>query len=251
MLRLAAIMAVLATPLWSDTILSARFDEPTTRYPHGILGDNEEWGNLRIEVGANGDNTSGLFNWNRSLTYEVRLPDELVYEDVEPRLWDVTGDGAPEVVVVQSHRDLGARLLVIGLADGKPAFTAATPFIGRTNRWLAPIGAADLDGDGSIEIAYIDRPHLAKTLTIWRFADEGLTQVATMSGLTNHRIGESDIGGGLRDCGQGPEMITANADWTRVMATRLEDDTLSTRDIGRHQDRGSFAAALRCETLPG
>jgi hypothetical protein len=45
---------------------------------------------------------------------------------------------------------------------------AATPHIGSANRWLAPIGAADLDGDGRVEIAYVDRPHLARTLRIWR-----------------------------------------------------------------------------------
>ncbi len=109
---------------------------------------------------------------------------------------------------------------------------------------------ADLDGDGLIEIAYIDRPHLAKTLRVWRFMDGASGPVAELSGLTNHRIGERDIGGGIRDCGNGPEMITANADWTQVMATTLTDGQLTTRAIGAHVDRGSFATALACETLP-
>ena len=74
--------------------------------------------------------------------------------------------------------------------------------------------------------------------------------VADLGGLTNHRIAERDIGGGLRDCGGGPEMITANADWTQVMATTLQDEQLQTRALGRHVDRSSFAAALDCADLP-
>ena len=71
-----------------------------------------------------------------------------------------------------------------------------------------------------------------------------------MPGLTNHRIGEADIGGGIRDCGQGPEIITASADWSRVMATTLSNGVLKTRDVGRHVDRSSFATALACQPLP-
>jgi hypothetical protein len=44
-------------------------------------------------------------------------------------------------------------------------------------------------------------------------------------------------------------MITANADWSRVVATTLRDGQLSTRDIGRHVDRSSFATALACDPL--
>ncbi|PUB13653.1 FG-GAP repeat domain-containing protein [Yoonia sediminilitoris] len=230
--RIAAICCLLAAPVAADTITSATYTTPTARYAHGILGDAIEWGGIDI-IGVQG-------RWS------ITLPDALVFEDTAPRLWDVTGDGAPELVLIQSHRDLGARLLVLGMVDGQPAALAATPFIGRTNRWLAPIGAADLDGDGAIEVAYIDRPHLAKTLRVWRFIDGALQPVADLSGLTNHRIGESDIAGGIRDCGQGPQMITANADWSRIMATRLVDGALTTRPIGPHEGRASFAAALSC-----
>jgi hypothetical protein len=107
-----------------------------------------------------------------------------------------------------------------------------------------------LDGDGKVEIAYIDRPHLAKTLRVWRYENGALTHVADFGGLTNHRIGEADIGGGIRDCGDGPEMITANADWTRVMATTFAAEKLSTRELGNHVDRGSFATAFACTELP-
>ncbi len=232
MIRTLALVAVMATSACAETILSADYATPTDRYAHGILGDAIEWGTLVVTTDAG--------------TRQFTLSQDRVFEDVAPRLADLDGDGAPEVVVVETLNTGGAQLAVYD-ETGK---IAATPHIGRTNRWLAPIGAADLDGDGFVEVAYIDRPHLAKTLRVWRFVDGDLHPVTDLPGLTNHRIGEADIGGGIRDCGQGPEMITANADWRRVMATTLNDGELSTRDIGAHVNRGSFAAALACETLP-
>ena len=253
--RGAALCTALAAPAGADVILSATYTAPTTRYAHGVLGDAVEWGTLEVEVGKHAGTSSGLFSGKLSLTWRFTLPEELVFEDTEPRLWDVTGDGNPEVVVVQSHRDFGARLLVLGVPDGASGQDAApivfgeTPFIGRASRWLAAVGAAGLDGDGKIEVAYIDRPHLAKTLRVWRF-ENGLSPVTDLAGLTNHRIGEADIGGGIRDCGGSPEIITANGNWSRVIATTLSNGALKTRDIGAHVDRGSFATALACEPLP-
>lgn len=231
MIRTIAVVALLATSACADTILSADYTDPTDRYAHGILGDAIEWGGLRLETEAG--------------PRQFTLPRDRVFEDVAPRLVDLDNDGAPEVVVVETLNTAGAQLAVYD-ATGK---IAATPHIGRTNRWLAPIGATDLDGDGMVEIAYIDRPHLAKTLRVWRFTDGALVHIADLDGLTNHRIGESDIGGGIRDCGQGPEMITASADWTHVMATTLTEGRLETRAIGPHRDRSSFAAALACEAV--
>lgn len=222
----------MATSACAETIVSAEYADPTDRYAHGILGDAIEWGALRLTTDV-GPRT-------------FQLPIDRVFEDTAPRLADLDGDGRPEVIVVETRASQGAQLAIYD-ETGK---IASTPHIGRTNRWLAPIGAADLDGDGTMEVAYIDRPHLAKTLRVWRFVDGALIPVADLPGLTNHRIGETDIGGGIRDCGQGPEMITANANWSRVMATTLKDGQLRARDIGAHVDRSSFAAALACDLLP-
>ena len=230
-----------------DVISAARFADPTTRYAHGVLGDAVEWGNLHVTVTQSYGKKGGLFHGHKSLTYHFKLPDELVYEDIEPRLWDVTGDGAPEVVVVQSHKNLGARLLVIGVLDsGKPGFLAATPHIGRKNRWLAPVGAADLDGDGRIEIAYVDRPHLAKVLRIWRFEAGALRHVADIAGLTNHKIGWDVIPGGIRDCGSGPEMITADAGWQQIVATRFTNGKPTTRPLAGFASVRDFAPVMAC-----
>ncbi len=226
-------VCVMLVLLASDAALaqgidSARYVEPTQRYAHGVLGDAIEHGALELTVDG-----------QRRI---LRLPDERVFEDTAPRLADVDGDGAPEVVTVESHRDLGARLAIYG----PQGMIAATPYIGTRFRWLAPVAVADLEGDGQVELAYVDRPHLAKTLRVWRFVEGALHEVATFRGVTNHRIGERDIAGGLRRCGEGPEMIVADADWQRLLAVRFDGESLSARDIGPHEGRDSFARALSC-----
>ena len=231
MLRLAAFLAAFAAPAAAEGVASARYDEPTTRYAHGVLGDAVEWGALVLE-------TDG------GRKVRVRLPEARVFEDTAPRVIDIDADGDAEVIAVESDQRLGARLSVYG-ADG---LVASGDFIGRSFRWLAPvgIGAADLDGDGQIEFAYVDRPHLAKTLRILRQDGERLVVIASLEGVTNHRIGESDIAGGIRDCGRGPEMIVATANWSQVVAVTFDGQGFATRVLGPHEGRGTFADAMNC-----
>jgi hypothetical protein len=227
---LAVGLGLMAAPVIAE-ITSARYTDETTRYAHGVLGDAVEYGTLELTL-------------KDGKRLALTLPQDRVFEDIAPRLMDVDGDGAPEVIVVESSQTGGARLAIYN----ENGLRAATPHIGQRNRWLAPIGAADLDGDGFIEVAYIDRPHLAKTLRVWRFKNNTLTEVATQTGLTNHRIGEDFISGGIRDCGKSPEMITVNANWSQVMATGFGGKKLSSRPLGAFKGQASLRAALDCKT---
>lgn len=210
-------------------VKEARYSEPTTRYAHGILGDAIEFGALEIVTDAGKAKT-------------LRLPETRVFEDLAPRLVDVDLDGDAEVIVIESSATQGARLAIYD----ETGLGAATPYIGRSNRWLAPLGAADLDGDGAIEIAYIDRPHLAKTLRIWRFANGKLTHVADQSGLTNHRIGEDFISGGVVACEGIPQIVSANADWSRIMISELQGGKITSRDGGAYSNAKLKARATTC-----
>ncbi len=222
----------------AETSTAAQFVEPTTRYQHGVLGDAIEWGGLEVSSGK-----------------KFRLPEALVFEDLAPRVVEIDGvtardkDGNPsdngqpdfEFMVVESHQSKGARL---ALWDDTGRI-AATPFIGQRNRWLAPIGAGDLDGDGTIEVAYIDRPHLAKTLRVWRYEDGHLNEVAAASGFSNHQIGWDYIEGGLRDCGNGPEMIVASGNWREVRAVQFDGSKLSSRRLGAYS-AAAIKRAMAC-----
>ncbi|NDV00391.1 FG-GAP repeat domain-containing protein [Pseudoroseicyclus tamaricis] len=210
-------------------VLSASYGEPTGRYDHGILGDAIEWGALTFQLEG-------------AAPRRLRLPETRVFEDIAPRLADMDGDGSPEAVVVESDLSLGARLAVYG----PEGLVAATEFIGQSHRWLAPVGAADLDGDGRLELAYVDRPHLARILRVVRQEGERLVEVAALEGVTNHRIGEDHISGGIRECGGLPEMIVASPDWATILSVTMADGALAAREIGPATGPASFAAALAC-----
>lgn len=226
-IALTALLISSPSPSFSE-IRSADYSDPTTRYGHGVLGDRIEYGALRLQ-------TSGA---------EIvhMLPPDHVFEDLVPRLADVDGDGDFEVIVVETDVEQGASLAIYD-ETGK---LTETPHIGQSYRWLAPVGVADLDRDGYVELAYIDRPHLAKILRVWRYNHDELEPVADLRGLTNHRIGQDFISGGIRDCGAGPEIVTANADWTNVIVTSLLSGHLVSREIGAFLGPESLSSALEC-----
>ena len=140
MIRTIALVAITATSACAETILSAEYAAPTDRYAHGILGDAIEWQQLVLNVGTDARRSDGPLVSDLSLRQAqvvFTLPLDRVFEDVEPRLFDLDNDDDYEVVVVETHFPQGAQLAVYD-ETGK---IAATPHIGRTNRWLAPIGA--------------------------------------------------------------------------------------------------------------
>lgn len=241
-----------ASPLVACPVLSARYLDPTAEYPHGVLGDQLEWKTLNIALDpldiTNGARAAHSTQGEKpSNGLRISAGPDSVFEDIAPRLWDITGDGCPEIVTIQSHQRQGARLAIYRL-NGTKIDLLATPHIGTRFRWLAPIGAADLDGDGYIEIAYIDRPHLAKTLRIWRFDRdrEKLVQVGTQRGLTNHRIGEDFITGGLRSCADRHDLIVVTGNWADVMAVSFASGKIQARKIGPFAGQISVETALSC-----
>ncbi len=171
---LAILSLALTSGAWAQSVscsseLKASYTQPTTRYAHGVLGDNIEYGALKIEIANPADQCT-----DETETQEAVLPESMVFEDLQPRLIDLDGDQHPEIITVESSDTEGARLAIWGVKSGELQRLAATPYIGRAFRWLAPIGAADFDADGHMEIAYIDRPHLAQTLRIWRYQNGSL-----------------------------------------------------------------------------
>ena len=235
---LALALGLLAAPALADVrywaITGAELDQPTDRYDHAVLGDALEWAALDITLSLQG--CAGSCSELKVL--QIILPPRRVFEDVVARVIDVDGDHLPEVLVVETDIRRGAMLSVYG-AEGQ--VIAQTKPLGQPHRWLAPAGVGDFDGDGRVEIAYVDRPHLARELVFVRLQDRALTEVARLPGLTNHRIGDDVITGGVRDCGQGAEVVLASADWSRLMAANMRGSV----DLGAYSDQ-KMQKALAC-----
>ena len=120
---------------------------PTTRYPHGILGDDIEATTLVVET------RSGQ-------VFSAEAPGKSVFEDLVPRLIDIDGDNTDEVLTILADWEGGARLALYHVTENGLELRAQTRPIGTGFRWLNPVGWGDIDGDGQTEIVYIQTPHI-------------------------------------------------------------------------------------------
>ena len=121
--------------------------------------------------------------------HTLRLKDDAVFEDLEPRLADLDGDGRDEIVVVKSYLKRGSSLAVVALRNGKYEIVAETPPIGRPHAWLNPAGIADFNGDGKTNIALVRMPHAVGMLELWTWADKRLHRNSELAGTSNHIAG--------------------------------------------------------------
>ncbi len=233
MIKAAVAVVLLAAPAAADvtlrsppSIVGATLVDPTRRYDHGVLGDAIEWGGIELQVDPC---PAGCFDGGPVYSVTITLPQTRVFEDVAVRWADLDGDNAAEALVVETDIALGASLAVYDLAGIK---RAATPFIGQPNRWLAPAGIGDFDGDGRVEIAYVDRPHLVGDLVFVRLVKDQLVEIARAPGFSNHRIGSPTIAGGVRACPGGDQLILASFDWTRAIAISLQGGAVQMTELG-------------------
>lgn len=245
MKRLTALLLVAAlgpaaaetVPVTSGEVVWARFGQPTDRYDHRVFGAAPLWAGMEMSIDTCPDCAS-----LRLTEVLITLPADRVFEDLEPRIADLDGDGRSEVVVVETDIARGATLAIYD-ASGKRA--ATTP-VGQTHRWLAPAGIGDFDGDGRVEIAYVDRPHLARELVMLRYAAGVLTEIARAPGYSNHRFGEGSILGGVRSCAGQDELVLATADWTRIVAVTLVAGEIHRRDLATLSSDAALRNALAC-----
>ncbi|MDP1955633.1 MAG: VCBS repeat-containing protein [Polaromonas sp.] len=186
---------------------------PTQRYPHGALGSSAHAASLHVLARTP---EGGL----QQVIY--RLPVRRVFEDRVPRLADLDGDGRDEIILVEADAFDGAAMVVFGLrasatgpAAGGPqaarhlAELARSPHAGSTFRWLNPVGVADFDGDGRLDLASVITPHVGGVLTLYHYRPPQLEPYARAMDVSNHRMGmlEQRLAVIVEQAGQRPTIV--------------------------------------------
>ena len=205
---------------------------PTSRYPHAAFGSPVHAGSLHVLVA----DTSGA---QQQLT--LTLPAQRVFEDRVPRLVDIDGDGRDEIILVEADTARGAALVVFGLRAAAGAAVAAgtapatsaglslvelarSPSIGTAFRWLNPVGFADFDGDGRLDIASVTTPHIGGVLTLYHFRPPQLLPFARATDVSNHRYGqlEQQLAAVVEQPGRRPTVLVPDMQHTALQALRWD-----------------------------
>ncbi len=212
---------------------------PTERYDHGVLGDTIEAGGLLVRLRDGGER-------------RLILPQDQVFEDLQPRLADLDRDGRDEILVVRASLTAGAVLTAYGLVDGEVRLIAEGPKHLPVHRWLNPVGAADFDGDGVIEVAYVETPHIGGILRIVSLKDGALVEEASWAGVSNHVIGSRELGlSAILDFDEDglPEIFLPSARRRSLRVLRYRDGAI--RLLGRDLYDAQIVGDFRLEDLDG
>ncbi len=161
----------------------AVYADPTTRYPHDIMGNDVEAGALLILAVEN----DSLVEIER-----VTLLPDAVYEAITPMWADVDQDGDADIVTTVSDRAGGARLVVYNV-DG--SILAETQAIGTGFRWRHIIAAGYFGPLGEFELVEVVTPHIGGIVQFLRYDDATgrLEVAASLRGYTSHLIGSPNL----------------------------------------------------------
>jgi hypothetical protein len=159
-------------------IRAAWFSDPTDRYQLSAFATAQHAASLTVVT-------------SDRRVHKLTLPDDSVFEDREPRIWDVDGDGIDEVVVVRTYLKTGAVLAVVGVQGTEIRIAFETPKTGRPGEWLNPLGIGDFDGDGRPDIALVRETHELGRLEVWMLRGSRLVQTFSEGDVSTHVKGSA------------------------------------------------------------
>lgn len=177
---LAIPLVLAASVANAEGIVQASFEASVDRYGHFALGRPHEYARL-VAITASGQRR------------EFDLPENEVFEDLTPRIVRLAASEPDEILAIVSHRNQGARLVLLRLNGGRIEVSAQSAPIGTPMRWLNPVAVADLDGDGQAEIAAVITPHIGGILNIYQKQGAALVEVAALGGFSNHALGSTEL----------------------------------------------------------
>lgn len=212
---MAGLFLGLALPLHAERIVGAHYAAPVERYGHFALGRPHEYARVVARTDSGRD-------------LALDLPADEVFEDLAPRLVPMAADSPPMLLAIVSSVHDGAGLALLGLADGHLTLLARSVSIGTPHRWLNPVAAVDLDGDGVVEIAAVTTPHIGGVLRIYRQQGARLIETASLAGFSNHVYGSAELrlSGAARIAGQ-TQLLVPDARRASLRAIRFKNGRLA------------------------
>lgn len=210
----AALLAGSTPASGARDIQLAWLSGPSDRYRHAALGNHTHATTLHA-----------LLRDGRQVV-RFSLPADRVFEDRLPRLADLDGDGADELIVIESHLARGASLVVYGMdrSGSSPRLVerARSEPVGLM-RWLNPVGVADFDGDGRPDIAAVHTPHIGGVLTLYRYAPPHLAVAGQAGGVSNHRMGSAEQRlSTVLPTPEGPVVVVPDQGYARLLFLRWD-----------------------------
>jgi len=153
---------------------------PTTRYAHGIAGDEIEAASVTL-LDPSSENSPETI---------ITVPEPSVIEGIMPLWADLDGDGEREIIVTQSDAEKGAQIVVY---DESGQQVAQGPAIGLGNRWRHQLAVAPFGPQGEIELVDVLTPHIGGVVEFYQLLGKELHVVATIPGYTSHVIGSRNL----------------------------------------------------------
>lgn len=153
---------------------------PTTKYAHGIAGDDFEAASITLV-------SSSPYP---AVLRTIPIPNGKVVEGISPIWVDINADGQREIIVTVSDAAQGAQILIFSesgdlIAQGQP--------IGQGYRWRHQIAVAPFGPNGELELADILTPHIGGVVEYFQLKGNELILVAQLSGYTSHVIGSRNL----------------------------------------------------------
>lgn len=240
---LAAALVALPVVACAETDIQARFEMPAEQ--SGYAGDWPVWSRIRLESARSAGNEDGIFSGSAKLTWYLDVDEGGVYLGDAPGVGDVTGDGRPDLVVVQHFDAEGWRLLVADLPMHGVTYLTEARF-GPDVTEVVLLGVADFDGDGRHDIAVTAKIADLSHLVIYRWGEDG--RLDTTGPFEGFAAGPADAGPRVRRCGDKPAFLAAYADPAVVVAITpsAKPDRVKFEQVAAGIAAADFAAARVC-----